>query len=135
VHIELGTLIGAAHIEVSALPPETQRSLLAVTMLGNGFIVTAMLWATWLIFVIEHDLAKAAWVCAAAAALTAVGLMHSPHPDGSFFLPGQPGVPPLAYALAAGYALLGFTCALFARRPRPTRDGHGSGTPPASPER
>jgi AGZA family xanthine/uracil permease-like MFS transporter len=134
VHIQLGTLIGAAHIEVSALPAETQRGLLAVTMLGNGFIVTAMLWATWLIFVIEHDLAKAAWVCASAAALTAVGLMHSPHPDGSFFFPGQPGVPPLAYALAAGYALLGFTCALFARRPRPMRDGHRPGAPPAKPE-
>ncbi len=129
VNIQLGGLIGAAHVDVGALPPDTQRSLLAVTMLGNGFIVTAMLWATWLIFVIDHEFAKAAWVCAAAAGLTAVGLMHSPHADGRFFLPGQPGIPPPVYALAAGYALLGFTSALFARRPAKAADAR---PPPAT---
>jgi AGZA family xanthine/uracil permease-like MFS transporter len=38
-------LIGAAGIDVTSLPPEMQRGLAATTMLGNGFIVTAMLWA------------------------------------------------------------------------------------------
>ena len=39
-------------------------------MLGNGFIVTAMLWSAWLIRVIDHELKKAAGICCAAAALT-----------------------------------------------------------------
>jgi AGZA family xanthine/uracil permease-like MFS transporter len=67
VAIETGALIGAAGIDVTSLPPEMQRGLAATTMLGNGFIVTAMLWATWLIEVIDGRLRRAALVGAVGA--------------------------------------------------------------------
>ena len=88
-------------------------------MLGNGFIVTAMLWSAWLIFVIDHRLRVAAATAVAAAALTLVGLIHSPYADARLFLPWQAGVPSLVFALATGYVLLASLCAALAWRTPP----------------
>lgn len=112
IDIELGGLIAAAHLDVATLDDHTRRGLQVLTMLGNGFIITAMLWATWLIWVIDHRLRRAALVCAISAAMTLVGLIHSPYADGRIFFPWQPDVHPLVHSLAFGYLLLGGLCAL-----------------------
>ena len=44
VNIEIGGLIGDAHINVNSLPPSTQANLQSLQMLGNGFIISAMGW-------------------------------------------------------------------------------------------
>ncbi len=119
VNIEQGSLIAATRVDVSALPESVQRSLTVVAMLGNGFIVTAMLWSAWLIFVIDHRLRIAAAIAIAAAALTLVGLMHSPYADARLFLPWQAGIPSLVFALATGYGLLALLCAVLAWRVPP----------------
>ena len=111
VNIEMGGVLGAARVDVLKLPPDTQHSLTVLTMLGNGFIVTAMIWATWLVWVIDRRMIAAAWLCVVAAGMTAVGLIHSPFADGRLFLPDA-STPGLVYALAAGYLLLGAMCAL-----------------------
>lgn len=122
VSIETGTLVGAAGIDVKTLPPDVQRGLAAGTMLGNGFIVTAMLWATWLIHVVDGRLARAAIVAAIGAALTLFGLVHSPFPDGRWMLPWGEGLPRATVALASGYLLLAACCLAFAwRGGRPER--------------
>lgn len=118
VNIELGGLIGAAHVDVAALDEHTRRSLQVLAMLGNGFIITSMLWATWLIWMIDHRLRLAAMICWIAAGITLIGLIHSPYPDGRIFLPWQADMPPLVYSLALGYVLLGILCALLARTNR-----------------
>ncbi len=109
VNIELGTVLGAAGIDPARLPAETQRGLQALSMLGNGFIVSAMLWATWLIWLIDGRLRACAGLCAAAAVLVLFGVIHSPHRDGSLLLPWHEVPAPVA-ALAAGYALLALLC-------------------------
>lgn len=114
VNIQVGGLLAAAHVDVAALPEETRHGLLSMTMLGNGFIVTAMVWATWLAWVMDHRLRAAALACLAASLMTLVGLIHSPFPDGRLFLPWAPGVPPLVYAAALGYLLLAIACAALA---------------------
>ena len=116
IAIETGMLVGAAAIDVATLPPDVRRGLAAATMLGNGFIVTAMLWATWLIHVIDGRLARAALVAAIGAALVPFGLIHSPFPDGRWILPWVGGLPRPTVALAAGYALLAACCLAFAWR-------------------
>ena len=122
VSIETGALVGAAGIDVKTLPPDVQRGLAAGTMLGNGFIVTAMLWATWLIHVVDGRLARAAIVAAIGAALTLFGLVHSPFPDGRWMLPWGEGLPRATVALASGYLLLAACCLAFAwRGGRPER--------------
>jgi AGZA family xanthine/uracil permease-like MFS transporter len=114
VNIEIGSVLGAAHADVAAFPDALKHSLQVSAMLGNGFIVTAMLWSTWLIQVIDHELNKAAGICCAAGALTLFGLIHSPFSDSRLFLPWDPNVPAIVYALTTGYALLAGVCLLFA---------------------
>ncbi|MGH7355597.1 MAG: hypothetical protein ACRELS_13600 [Candidatus Rokuibacteriota bacterium] len=55
-------------------------------MLGNGFILTAVLWGSALVFIIERRLAPAAAIWATASAATLFGMIHSPHPSGAFVL-------------------------------------------------
>lgn len=107
VNVELG----GVHLDLASLDTHTQRTLLILTMLGNGFIITAMLWASWLIWVIDHRLMRAAGIAALCALLTLCGLIHSPFPDGRIFLPWQEGVPPHVFNLAIGYGLLAILCA------------------------
>ena len=114
LNIQLNGLIGAGRIDVSSLPPDMQGNLTVLTMLGNGFIVTAMIWATWLVWVIDGRMVAAAGLCLVTAALTLVGLIHSPFADGRLFIPDA-GTPHLVYALAAGYVLLGALCASLSR--------------------
>ena len=115
INIELGGLIGAAGVDIAALDGHTQHGLQVLTMLGNGFIITSMVWATWLIWVIDHRLRQAALLCGIAAAMTLVGLIHSPYTNGRIFFPWQPDLPPPVYSLALGYLLLGGLCALLAK--------------------
>ncbi|MEJ0047497.1 MAG: hypothetical protein WDN04_16300 [Rhodospirillales bacterium] len=114
INVELAGLMGAAHVDPSALAGDTRRGIQVLTMLGNGFVVTAMLWSAWLIWVIDRKLLLAAFACVVAAAMTVVGLIHSPYPDGRIFLPAPADTPPLVFSLAAGYLLLGALCGLLA---------------------
>lgn len=114
LNIEMGGVLGAARVDITALPADTQHSLTVLTMLGNGFIVTAMIWATFLVWIIDRRMIAAAWLCVVAAAMTMVGLIHSPFPDGRLFIPDAT-TPRLVFALAAGYVLLGAMCAVLQR--------------------
>lgn len=125
VNIEMGGVLGAARVDVLTLPADTQRNLTVLTMLGNGFIVTAMIWATWLVWIIDRRMIAAAWLCVVAAALTLVGLVHSPFPDGRLFVPSAT-TPHLVYALATGYLLLGAMCALLQRSSHTDDATHGA---------
>jgi AGZA family xanthine/uracil permease-like MFS transporter len=107
VNVELG----GVHLDIASLDAHTQRTLHILTMLGNGFIITAMLWASWLIWVVDHRLLRAAGIAALCGLLTLCGLIHSPFPDGRIFLPWQNGVPAQVFHLAIGYGLLALLCA------------------------
>jgi adenine/guanine/hypoxanthine permease len=115
VNIQIGNVLGAVHADAAALPEDLRHTLQVSAMLGNGFIVTAMLWSAWLIWVIDRKLEKAALACCAAVMLTLFGLIHSPFADGRLFLPWDNDVPAIVYALTVGYALLAGLCLLFAR--------------------
>lgn len=104
VTIQLGSVMGSAGIVVAQLPEATRQNLSALTMLGNGFIVTSMLWMSWLIWVIDGRLGRAALAAVIAAALTLCGFIHSPFADGRLFFPWD--AQPAAIWLALGYLLL-----------------------------
>ncbi|MCR6663526.1 MAG: hypothetical protein NVV60_10395 [Luteimonas sp.] len=61
--------------------------LAAIVTLGNGFIITAMLWATVVVFLIDGRLRAAVGVLLVAAALTLFGVIHSVDPRGGVYLP------------------------------------------------
>jgi AGZA family xanthine/uracil permease-like MFS transporter len=82
-------------------------------VLGNGFILTALLWGSALVFIIERRPGATATVFAVASLATLCGLVHSPLPSGAVFWPWSATAPlaiaaPLAgaYGALAGLALL-----------------------------
>jgi AGZA family xanthine/uracil permease-like MFS transporter len=82
---------------------------LAVTvMLGNGFILTAMLWAAALVALIDAHPARAAGVLFLAAGLAAFGVIHSVHPAGGLYLPWTLAPVPRGWMLqfAGAYVVL-----------------------------
>lgn len=95
-----------------------------VTMLGNGFILSALLWGAATAFLIDRRLTAAALAFLLGGAGTLFGVIHSPLETGGMFLPwrmasGRP------MAVACGYLLLAALMALLAwLRPAP---GEGAG--------
>jgi adenine/guanine/hypoxanthine permease len=131
VNIELGGLIGAAGIDVAQLAPSWQHTLQTLHMMGNGFIVTAMLWSAWLIWVIDGRFAHSAAIGLAAALMTLFGVMHSPFADGHMFLPGT-DTPQQVFALVAGYLFLAVLCLAVHGQRRRAQGPIEMGTMPSS---
>jgi len=88
--------------------------LAAITTLGNGFIITAMLWSSALVALIGQQPRRAAGLLLLAAVLTLVGVIHSVDPRGGIYLPWQlQGLAAtIAWQFAAGYALLALVLGL-----------------------
>jgi AGZA family xanthine/uracil permease-like MFS transporter len=105
VFIQYNTLMGAGGIALDSLRPDFQETYKGVMVLGNGFILTAMIWATLMTQLIDHRLKGAAISAGAAALCTMVGLIHSPFPDGRLFLPST-GLPTVVFTITAGYLLM-----------------------------
>lgn len=61
--------------------------LLLLVALGNGFILTAMLWGAVTARLIDREVRQAAAYTLVAAGFTYFGLIHSALPDGSIYLP------------------------------------------------
>jgi len=92
--------------------------LAVIVALGNGFIMTAMLWASALVAMIEHALRKAAGLLLLAAFLSAFGVIHSVDPQGGIYLPwhldGLPAI--IAWQFSAAYVTLAIFLAGLSRQ-------------------
>ena len=88
-------------------------------MLGNGFILTAVLWSSALVAIIDRRPAVAALVLALTSLATLCGLVHSPLPNGAVFWPWSAMAPlGVALPLAGAYGGLAGLALLAARRIR-----------------
>jgi len=76
--------------------------LAVIVMLGNGFIITSMVWASFVVALIDLKPARAAAILLLGALLTAFGIIHSVEPAGGIYLPWQIDAP--ARALVAQFA-------------------------------
>jgi adenine/guanine/hypoxanthine permease len=83
--------------------------MLVTVALGNGFIVTGMLWGGFLAKLIDRQLKTSAMYLFVLAALSFFGVIHSASPDGLMYLPWQiAGVArQIPYQFAGAYAILG----------------------------
>lgn len=82
------TAMFAANMSMASLEGESLRhDLQTLRMLSNGFIITGMLWAWMLASMIDRQLKLAAGVLFLCAALTSIGVMHSPLPGNRLFVP------------------------------------------------
>ena len=61
--------------------------LAVITLLGNGFIITSMIWASFVVALIDGKTGRAALILLMGAGLTLFGLVHSVDPAGGIYLP------------------------------------------------
>ena len=105
---------------------------LVIVALGNGFIVTAMLWGGFLAELIDRRLLRSAFYLTILAILSLFGIIHSSNPNGNMYNPmdlsgAAQGVP---YQFFAGYLFLAalLVALSFTRESKeapPEDSGHG----------
>lgn len=105
VTIVLGQLLGALGKSSADLSGEMFATWQATTMLGNGFIVTSLLWGAAFAHVLDHNPGKGAIYLAVCALFSSCGIIHSPLPSGAIFSPLAPPTP-LVWHLTAGYGAM-----------------------------
>ena len=119
VMIQASGLLAGVGKSPADLTGEAAHTWQALLLLGNGFILTAVVWASALVALLDRRLAGSAVAFAVASVATLFGVMHSPAPGGAVFWPwAPPGDEPLRFAGAYGIlAVLCVVAALSSRRP------------------
>ena len=112
--IQVNSILGALGKGISDLNADMQAGLLALTALGNGFILTAMLWGSAISFLIYGRIRAFAITMVSIICLTLFGVIHSIHPNGAVYLPDFTS---LGYAnrIALGYLIFLLLTLLFHR--------------------
>jgi len=87
VLIQMNSLLGSLGKGIADLSVDMVNTLKAVTVLGNGFILTAMLWGSAVSFLIHRKMKGFVLTMAATVLLTLFGIIHSVRPDGGIYLP------------------------------------------------
>ncbi len=109
------------------LPGKALPELLVIVALGNGFILTGMLWGAFMAKLIDRQVRTAAVYILCCAALTFFGIIHSAIPDGNMYLPWTLGdmARQIPYQFTAGYVVLALL--LFALSfSKESREGHAA---------
>ena len=110
VLIETSGLLASLGRSARDLHGEAALRLETVRILGNGFILSALLWGSGVAMIVDRQLARAAAVFAVAALASLSGVIHSPLGSGGLFWPWSaasrwPGLLAGAYGLVAGILL------------------------------
>jgi AGZA family xanthine/uracil permease-like MFS transporter len=110
-------------------PGKSLPETLVTIALGNGFILTAMLWGGFLAELIDRRLKVSAIYLFLLAILTFFGVIHSASPDGVMYLPWtlQGMAQKIPYQFALAYVVFAVMLLLFAltkesREPRPEHE-------------
>ena len=105
VLIQTGGLLSALGQSASALAGESAAAHEALRVLGNGFILTSVLWGWIVVTLVERQLAVTAALFATASVATLFGVIHSPLTSGALFVPWA-AASPVPAALAGAYGML-----------------------------
>jgi adenine/guanine/hypoxanthine permease len=119
VLIEVNGFLAAMGRSAAELTGEGRATFQHLLVLGNGFVVTALLWGWALVAIIDGRLWHASAVFAACSVATLFGLIHSPMANGALFLPWS-AEGSAAATLASAYGVAGGLLMLMDRlRSRP----------------
>jgi adenine/guanine/hypoxanthine permease len=108
--IKYGTFLAAGTLAgLLATPGKELPEVLVTIAVGNGFILTAMLWGAFLAEMIDRRLTRSALYLGILAVFSFFGVIHSSSPEGNIYLPwtlaaGLHRAIPYQFALA--YAVL-----------------------------
>jgi AGZA family xanthine/uracil permease-like MFS transporter len=94
--------------QLMAVPGKTLPEMLVTVALGNGFILTAMLWGAFTAKLIDKKLRQASAYLVVTAVLTFFGIIHSAVPDGDSYFPWnlQGVFRQIPYQFSAAYFVL-----------------------------
>jgi AGZA family xanthine/uracil permease-like MFS transporter len=111
IKISSGDLISTADLQQKLFTTVTPNisDNLVVTMLGNGFIVTGVLWAAFLCFVIDRRFVAGFICCVILSILSYFGVIHSLLLSGAMTIPSKlpATVSMIPQELSIGYLVLG----------------------------
>lgn len=110
ISLEIGALLPAG----ASLTGELAETVGVLKLLSSGFIITALLWGAAAAELIDGRFIRSGLYFFAAALLCLFGVIHSPAPQGTLFLPWQAGATSLQ--LAAAYFVLGAIVVVAAQR-------------------
>ena len=103
VLIEAGGLLRGVGRSAAEFTGEAKIGYDTLLVLGNGFVMTALIWGSALAAIIDRRLVAAAAVLGAGGVAALFGIVHSPLPTGAVFWPwSAPGSVPLLLASAYG---------------------------------
>jgi len=112
--IEIGPLLPAGGL--STLPTETAETIRVLQLLGNGFIVTALLWGAAAAALIDQRFRTSAAYLLAASVLCLFGVLHSAAPQATLFLPWKATAgSTISFHIAAAYLALALTIRILPR--------------------
>jgi AGZA family xanthine/uracil permease-like MFS transporter len=130
VVIQTGGLLAGIGKTAADLAGEAAATFRTVSVLGNGFILTALLWSSAVAFIIDARLLLAGAVFALASLASLCGLIHSPLANGALFWPWAPPAAVTVH-LAGAYGVAAALCWLASlgapgsrRTARPTDSSH-----------
>jgi AGZA family xanthine/uracil permease-like MFS transporter len=87
IAIETRSVLGATGATLAKLTGEVGESMRAINLLGNGFIVSALLWGAATAELIDRRYGRSALYLFCGAVLSLFGVIHSPAAQGTFVLP------------------------------------------------
>ncbi len=118
VLIQGGGLVAGLGRTPADLVGDAAETWRALTVLGNGFVLTALIWAWALVSLLDRRLSLAAVLLAVASVATLVGVIHSPLPNGALFWPWA-APSPLTAQVAGAYGVAASLCWLAVPRAVP----------------
>jgi adenine/guanine/hypoxanthine permease len=110
ITLETNGLLGALNASLEQISGEVAVSLHTLNLLGNGFIITAILWGAATAELIDRRFRASAVYLIVAAVFCLFGIIHSPFSEGTFFVPWRAGSP-LPWHMAGAYTLAALTIA------------------------
>ncbi|HJV36338.1 MFS transporter [Geomonas sp.] len=105
ISIEFGQLLGGLGKSAADLSGDLAATCKATTALGNGFVITSLLWGAAFAYVLDHKPGASAVYLLLCALFSLCGVIHSPLPSGAIFSPLSPPSP-MVWQMAAGYAVM-----------------------------
>ncbi|MGE8212235.1 MAG: hypothetical protein ACN6Q8_01455, partial [Stenotrophomonas sp.] len=123
INIKFGSWVApdAAAALYAAVDGHGLSDVATLQLLGNGFIISAMIWAAALVALIERRAGVAVSLLLVAAVLSAFGVIHSTDPRGGVYLPWQlEGLrQAITWQISAAYAVLATVIGLMSlQKPR-----------------
>jgi AGZA family xanthine/uracil permease-like MFS transporter len=104
VLIQWNTIIGGLQIQDAQLPAQLAHDFPVIRALGNGFILTAMLWGAFGAKLVDRRLMATAGYLGICAVFALFGVIHSVTPAGGLYLPWAIGGD-LHWRICIGYVV------------------------------